>query len=194
MTIVDVAVATAQGFYLLSPLLGASALSAVVLRFDLVRVLRCPIDGWRTFGGRRIFGDSKTWRGIVVAIAGCVATVSAQKYLLRPPQWLPIIAYERTDAFVFGTVMGGGAMLGELPNSFVKRRLGIEPGATPRGPLALLFYVWDQVDLLTTVWPVLLFWVRPRALVIATSFALAMTLHPAVSLIGYLIGARRSAR
>ena len=194
MTIVDAAVAAAQAFYLLSPLLASSALSGLVLRFDLVRVLKRPIDGGRGFRGHRIFGDGKTWRGVVVAVTGCIATVAVQKYLLRPPHWLVVVAYERIDVIVFGAAMGVGAMVGELPNSFVKRRLGISPGASARGLPSVVFYVWDQIDLLTTLWPILFLWVRPRVLVIAMSFALVMTLHPAVSLIGYLIGARRSAR
>ncbi|HEX7480787.1 MAG TPA: hypothetical protein VF331_23500 [Polyangiales bacterium] len=34
-----------------------------------------------------------------------------------------------------GKSLGGGAILGELPSSFVKRRLGIAPGKTARGQL-----------------------------------------------------------
>jgi hypothetical protein len=85
-------------------------------------------------------------------------------------------------------------MLGELPNSFVKRRLDVAPGETATGWRAALFYVWDQVDLLTGAWPALALWVRPDAVVLATSFVVAMALHPSVALIGYLMGARRRPR
>jgi len=188
------AIAAAQALYFLSPLLVASLLSAVVLRFDLFSRVRRPIDAGRTFHGRRVFGDGKTWRGVLVAVVGCVTTVALQKYVLRVPDWLLLVDYRGIDEFVFGTTMGVGAMAGELPNSFVKRRLGIERGATARGVLALPFYIWDQVDLVTTVWPAMLPWVRPSALVVAMSFAIAFALHPLVSLIGYLVGARRSVR
>lgn len=191
----DIGIAALQALYVFMPLLCASALSGVVLRFDLFPRLKRPIDGNRTFRGRRLFGHGKTWRGVVVAIVGCTATVAVQKHLLpEVPEWLPIVDYGRTNAFVFGAVMGVAAMVGELPNSFVKRRLGIAPGTTTRGFLAVVFYIWDQVDLLTLAWPALCFWVRPRPLVVATSFALALGLHPLVSIVGYLIGARRSIR
>ena len=45
-------------------------------------------------------------------------------------------------------------MLGELPNSFLKRRAGIVPGAGADGRFAWFFYLYDQVDLLLFVFPV----------------------------------------
>lgn len=167
----------------------------MVLRFDLCRWLKRPIDGGRTFRGRRLFGDGKTWRGVVVAVVVSIASVAIQKHLLRgAPEWLCVVDYTHTNAATFGTAMGAGAMLGELPNSFVKRRLDIARGATTKGPLSILFYVWDQIDLLTTAWPAVSFWVRADPLVVVASFLVAMGLHPIVSLLGFLIGARRSAR
>lgn len=191
----EAAFAAAQALYLFSPLLVASAFSAVILRFDLWSRLKRPIDGGLTFRGRRLFGDSKTWRGVVVAVVGCIATACIQKYLLRGrPEKLALLDYGATNPFVLGAVMGVAAMVGELPNSFVKRQLGILPGKTTRGPLSVLFYVWDQVDLLTTAWPAMSFWFHPTARVVAMSFVVALGLHPLVSAIGYVVGARRSAR
>ena len=188
------AMAAAQGLYFLSPLLVASVLSAIVLRFDLFPCVRRPIDGGHTYRGRRILGDGKTWRGVLVAIVGSVGGVALQKCLLHVPVWLPLVDYRKIDALSFGAVMGASAMAGELPNSFVKRRLGIERGAVASGPLQAVFYVWDQVDMVTTVWPAMSSWLRPRPVVVATSFAVAFLLHPLVSLIGYAVGARKSAR
>lgn len=189
------ALAAVQALYLFCPLLVASALSGVVLRFDLLPRLKRPIDGGLTLRGHRVFGGGKTWRGVLVAIVGCTATVAIQKYALPERlERLAIVDYDAVNEFAFGTAMGAGAMLGELPNSFLKRQLGVAPGATARGPAAVMFYVWDQVDLLTTAWPALSFWVHPRPLVVLMSFVVALALHPLVSVVGYLIGARRSAR
>jgi hypothetical protein len=90
--------------------------------------------------------------------------------------------------------MGFGAMLGELPNSFVKRRLGIPSSTSPTGPSGIAFYVWDQVDLLTLSWPMIAHWVRPTAPLVITSFAITLVLHPLSSLIGFALGARSTAR
>jgi hypothetical protein len=195
ITLKATALAAAQALYLFSPLLVASALSAVVLRFDLWFRLKRPIDAGLTFHGQRLFGDSKTWRGVVVAIVGCVATVCTQKYVLRGrPESLALLDYRETNPLTFGAAMGAAAMVGELPNSFAKRRLGIAPGKTTRGPLAALFYIWDQVDLLTTAWPALLFWVHPTPRIVVMSFVVGFGLHPLLSAIAYVIGARRSVR
>jgi hypothetical protein len=46
-----------------------------------------------------------------------------------------------------GAWAGLGFMLGELPNSFVKRQLDIAPGMAPRGTLAAIgTFVVDRVD------------------------------------------------
>jgi hypothetical protein len=46
-----------------------------------------------------------------------------------------------------GAWAGLGFMLGELPNSFVKRQLDIAPGRAPRGSLAMVVcFVADRVD------------------------------------------------
>lgn len=147
---------------------------------------------WR---GKRVFGSGKTWRGVAIAIAGCAIGAALQKYVLSG--WaapIALVDYGRLDPLAFGAAMGGGAMLGELPNSFVKRRLGIEPGARANGWKSFVFYVWDQVDLLTLAWPGIAHWFWPEPRFVVTSFALALTLHPLSSLLGYLIGARNSAR
>ena len=90
--------------------------------------------------------------------------------------------------------MGVTAMLGELPNSFVKRRLDIAPGKTTSGVLAVLFYVWDQIDLLMFSLPALAGWARVDIALVCTGVVVTLALHPLTSLIGYLIGARRTAR
>jgi hypothetical protein len=46
-----------------------------------------------------------------------------------------------------GACAGFGFMAGELPNSFVKRQLGIRPGERPRHPLsASVQFMADRID------------------------------------------------
>ena len=180
--------------HLFAPLFVAAALSGAVIRYDLVHALRRPIDGGRSWRGRRLLGDSKTWRGVVVAVVGCAAAALVQKPLAAHVPAVCLIDYRDVEPLWFGAAMGAGAMLGELPNSFVKRRLGIPPGATAKGWRGALFYVWDQVDLLTGAWPAMLPWVRPHAFVVVVSFLLALAVHPLVAAIGFAMGARKTAR
>ncbi len=184
----------AQVVYLFAPLLVSAAIVGWVLRVDALRALKRPIDvGW-SIAGRRLFGDHKTWRVAVVTVAVSVATVAVQRSLDARVGPLQLVDYGRVSPLGFGAAMGGGAMLGELPNSYVKRRLGIAPGSAARGWPGVAFYVWDQVDLLTGVWPLLALCWSPPARVVAASFALALGLHPLVAVVGYAIGSRSSPR
>lgn len=189
----DLGMTAAQVMYLFVPLLSTAALSGLVLHYDLSPSLKRPIDGGVVFRGRRLFGDNKTWRSIVWAILGCTITVAAQKYLVGDrAAAIAVIPYEQTNVFVLGMALGLGAVLGELPNSFIKRQLDIAPGHRPCGARGFLFFTLDQVDLLLATWPILLFWVRPDWPLVVMSFVVVLAVHPVISSIGYLIGARQT--
>lgn len=187
---------TAQTLYLFAPLLVSVVISAAVHRWNLFPRSAKPIDGGATLGGQRVLGDGKTWRGVWIAVLGSIATVACQKYVIASRAGpLAVVDYASASPIVLGSAMGGGAMLGELPNSFVKRRVGIARGETSSQPaLRALFWVWDQLDLLTGAWPLLAFWIRPTFNLVAASVVLTLIIHPLVALVGYLLGARRSAR
>jgi CDP-2,3-bis-(O-geranylgeranyl)-sn-glycerol synthase len=190
-----VALATAQALYLFSPLLIAAGLAAIVMRRDGLSFLNRPIDGGARLRGKRWLGDGKTWRGVVLAVVGCCLGTAVQRAAASTlPDALQVVDYAAIDALGFGAALGLGAVLGELPNSFVKRRLGIPRGETAQGPLAVLFYVWDQVDTLLGAWPLASIWLEPRPLLVVMSMVLVLTVHPAVAWVGYHVGARSSAR
>lgn len=85
----------------------------------IARLLRRthPLDlGARFLDGRRVFGDSKSIEGF---LSGFTAGFFAG-YLLSLRGLLSVKE---------GAVLSFGAMLGDVLGSFVKRRLGLEPGA-----------------------------------------------------------------
>ncbi len=76
-----------------------------------------PVDGGRVLAdGYRLLGDSKTWRGFVLA----PLAAGASAVLLGLPVWI-------------GGVVGVAAMLGDLLSSFIKRRLGMPPSSRASG-------------------------------------------------------------
>lgn len=111
-----------------------------------------PLDGYRTFRGKRIFGDNKTFRGFMMMIptAGVVFLVFG---LLHPiwPAWLSQGVWPLSSGRygLLGVWAGIGFMAGELPNSFLKRQLGIPPGAAPLHrwgkPLCFLLDRFDSI-------------------------------------------------
>lgn len=188
--------AAAQALYLFAPLLVSAAIMALVIHFDVWPWLFRPIDGGWRIGDKRLFGDHKTWRGVVVVVGGSIATVAIQKTVsIGSLARLSAVDYDAVDAVSFGGAMGVGAALGELPNSFVKRRLSIPPGKSAHGKVQrAVFYIWDQVDLLMGAWPLIAPVVKPTPLLVAASFAVALIVHPLVAAAGYLLGVRPSPR
>jgi hypothetical protein len=89
-----------------------------------------------------------------------------------------------------GLLVGLGTVLGELPNSFLKRRLDIAPGTRRRSPGGIALAVLDQGDLVLGIWVCLApVWVMPVWLA-AVAFAAIAAIHAVMNVIGYAIGAR----
>jgi hypothetical protein len=183
--------------YLLLPLLVAALLHGLCLTYGWFAFLARPIDAGRTLRGRPLFGHSKRWRGPIVVAAGAGLAFALQRSVLHRSgaiASIELVDYAALPGWWLGALAGAAAELSELPNSFVKRQLDIAPGSTARGPLAAFFYVWDQLDLLLGYWLVLGWFVPPTPLRVAVSVLLVGSLHPVVTVIGYLLGMRPTAR
>jgi hypothetical protein len=166
------------------PVLGAPLLHAPVLRWNLFASLARPIS-------RRAFGANKTWRGALFMTAGpLAATVVAHRVPAYRRHLPPQVA--AADPRVVGARLGLALWTGELPNSFIKRRLGIAPGSQRRSASGVLISIVDQAD-----------WVPAAALLLRPVYAmpprevaaiagLVGAIHLPVNLIGYAIGARSS--
>ncbi|HEY2602097.1 MAG TPA: CDP-archaeol synthase [Thermoleophilaceae bacterium] len=175
--------------WVLVPVLGAPVLHAPVLTFDLLKGLKRPLDRGATVGGVRLFGDNKTWRGAIVMLTGVVA---ATVLLSLWPWYWHKLPDELQDAgpWLYGVLLGLGVVLGELPNSFLKRRLGIAPGTQRRGVRGLLLSVYDQGDFVLAIWVFLLpIWVMSVAQA-AIAFVVVTVVHLVLNVVGYAVGAR----
>jgi CDP-2,3-bis-(O-geranylgeranyl)-sn-glycerol synthase len=120
------------------------------LRSELSKRFRSPIDGGRVFRKRRIFGDNKTWRGFIAIVPAVALAFVVFRVLfailpgnLLDGLWpLSIVQYA-----ALGCLVGVGFMLGELPNSFVKRQFDIPPGERPIRPVARrIGFLVDRFD------------------------------------------------
>lgn|SRR5436190_13383036 len=171
------------------PVLGGPLLHGPVLALDLFPSLKRPLDGGRTFRGRRIFGGNKTWRGAIFMTAGIV--IAAALLSLWPAYWHALPgSIQDAGGGVFGLLLGLGTVLGELPNSFLKRRLDVAPGEQRRSAGGFALSVFDQGDFVLGVWVCLLpIWVMsvPEALL---AFVVVAAVHMVINLVGYRIGAR----
>jgi hypothetical protein len=164
------------------PALGGAIAHAPVLRYDLLRWVKRPLDG-----GSGVLGDNKTVRGALVMSGGTLAAAVA---LTRLDWFRERLAPELQEAspVAYGALLGASVVVGELPNSFVKRRLGIAPGASG----GLVLSVVDQGDFVLcsrlTLAPL---W-RMSARETLAAFAVVAAVHSGVNVVGYAIGARSS--
>src|SRR5436305_9698180 len=95
-----------------------------VLSLDLLRALKRPIHA-------RAFGANKTWRGAVVMGGGTLLAALALDHVPAYRERLPR-EVRAAGPLRIGAALGLAVWVGELPNSFVKRRLDIAPGSQPR--------------------------------------------------------------
>jgi hypothetical protein len=124
--------AAACAWFLLGAFVLAGMAQTAWFAAPLSRRFSQPIDGRLTFRRRRVFGKHKTVRGFVVMVPAAAAAFAAIAAASGDPAgaglWpLTIAGYAGLGAFA-----GFGFMAGELPNSFLKRQIGIRPGEGPR--------------------------------------------------------------
>ncbi len=134
-------------------------------------------NGWNRPISRRWLGEHKTVVGFGLGVLSAIAVAFMQSRLA----WSGgLVAYQ--DWPSLGLRFGLGAMTGDALKSFVKRRLGIAPGAP--------WIPWDQLDFalgaLVLVWGrAPLSWGDVAAILFVTSIG-----HIAVNHLGYWIGIR----
>jgi len=170
----------AEGAIAMAPLFFGLLTHGLCIRFGALRQLTRPIS-------TRLFGANKTYRGIL-----CVAVGTTVGFVLVRPALLARMDTARL-AFV-GLCVGAAAMAAELPNSFLKRRLGIAPGSQASGARGVAFHVLDQVDMVFGAWAVLVWLVTPTWARLAGSLATVYVGHQLISVAGYWLGMRTSAR
>jgi CDP-diglyceride synthetase len=119
-------------------------------RLPASRRLMIPLDGGAHFRGRRVFGDNKTVRGFVVMVPAAAVAFAALFALLSrvSPSFAATLWPITVSGYAaLGAAAGLGFMLGELPNSFIKRQLDIAPGMPARSRVgAIIGFIVDRTD------------------------------------------------
>src|SRR4051812_6201107 len=120
-------------------------------------------------------------------LAATVALHRLEPYRERLPEQL-----RDAGPLPHGALLGAAVVLGELPNSALKRRIGIAPGQRAGSPLGAALAIHDQADFVLGAWPLLapVWRMKPRE--VAEVFAIVAGVHMAVNLAGYALGARTS--
>ncbi len=137
----------------LVPTILAGILVMIWVKIPGLKFAAKPIDHGKNFpDGRRILGDNKTWLGLMgyvlfnilfsviwgaICAMGMLGNYNFFYQYHENTLWLNLLV---------GLLLGLGYALFELPNSFLKRRLGITPGKTLTGFYKIFFVFLDQAD------------------------------------------------
>jgi CDP-2,3-bis-(O-geranylgeranyl)-sn-glycerol synthase len=92
-----------------------------------------PLDFGKSWRGSRIFGDNKSWRGLLVGAAAGGLTAFLESTLAYSA-----LSQDKLWFTLAGVLMGAGALIGDAIESFFKRRMGIKPGQ--------VWFPFDQID------------------------------------------------
>lgn len=164
-------------FWFFLPAAVANVTPIIVAKMPLLKRWKAPLDNGRSLWGIRVFGDHKTWRGVVTGsfAGGVICLLSYQFYPITSSEGL---------AFIMGCWIGLGALFGDAGKSFFKRRAGIASGKS--------WYVFDQVDYILGA-SLFTFWLVPLPWF---DYLLGMVVWGGLSLIasyfGYLSGFKKS--
>ncbi len=153
-----------------------------------------PVDFGRTWKGKRILGDGKTWRGLVGGVASGTA--------LGVGMILATDALGSADLWRYGElaqgvglvfVMALGSLLGDMTGAFIKRRLGMERGH--KAPLLDQYdFVVGGLGLTALFYPAWFtaHYINGESIVALIALLLFVPiLHRVVNIIGFKLGKKK---
>lgn len=142
-----------------------------------------PMDFYKCFRGKRIFGSHKTIRGLIVGVVCAFFThlllintsykFSANHFEMVKP-WINVLP------FYFGAISGFLSLMADAVRSFLKRQINIAPG--------ILWFPFDQIDWIFGTFIALALYGHVDATQIGIALILGGMLHIAAKAIGYILG------
>lgn len=168
-----------QAFFVILPIVVAGLSFIVILKKQWWMSLRVPLDKGQRLGGQPIFGSNKTWLAFII-MPGMTLITSLTLGYGWPAQTASVSPsfFSEPGLWWKAILYGLAYPVGELPNSFVKRRLGIPPGGRASTPiLRRVFAVVDQADSIIACAGVLFFFFRVDLFVVLVASFLGIGIH-----------------
>lgn len=120
----------------------ANVMPVFVAKIPGLKKYTAPMDFGLSFRGRRVFGDHKTWRGLIAGVIAGTLTLWLQQYLVGHYSWFTKfdeqVNYASLPTLIVGPLFAVGALGGDAIESFFKRQLNIAPGEG--------WFPFDQTD------------------------------------------------
>ena len=168
-------------FYFFLPAYFTNMTPPLSKKAGILKFLERPADFNKNFLGQPILGSHKTWRGAILGIIVGIFFVKFQVWLYRVPliKEISFFDYSKINFLVFGFLISGGAVFGDLLFAFIKRRLRLKPG-TP-------FLPFDQTNYVVGAFLFLIPFLKIDIFVWITIFILTFFLHIIFNRIGYFL-------
>lgn len=160
----------------------ANAAPVLANKIPLINKWYTPMDFGKSYRGKRVLGDNKTWRGFCFGVLIATLTYFLQRYLYVQIDFIrDFISIDYSTASIWlGFLLGVGALLGDAIESFIKRQFNVPSGEA--------WFPFDQIDYI--IGGILL-----SSLIIAlkpiqniTILMVWFGLHLVSSYVGYLLG------
>lgn len=152
-----------------------------------------PVDFGRSWNGKRILGDGKTWRGLIGGVSAGIAAglIFIALFELAPSDFLDYGGWPQGVGVVI--TLAVGSLLGDMGGAFIKRRLGMERGQ--KAP------VLDQYDfvagalllaaLFNPSWVAATYINDGNIIALIVLLVFVPLLHRSVNIIGYKLGKKK---
>lgn len=159
----------------------ANTTPILAVRLPGLRTLSAPLDDGKKFRGKRIFGDHKTWRGLLSGMIAGALIVGIQIILFHHYAWIrrvsSPISYRDLSVLALGLLLGFGALLGDAIESFLKRQWNIAEGHT--------WFPFDQLDYVIGGLLFSAVYIRLPAVDYAWTVVIWFVMHIVFSYLGY---------
>ena len=173
----DTLIFVGQAFSITLPILLSGLFFIASMKLGWFKALDKPIDFGFKFGSSDLFGPNKNWRGALIYVIGGTL-VTYLMHLMQPTQnWIASVF--SNNPLILGLAFCSTYVLGELVNSFIKRRIGIAPGS--EGNFFQQFI--DNTDGALVTGLVFVFMYKVPIELLLVSLAISLVIHAATDVL-----------
>jgi CDP-diglyceride synthetase len=171
-----------QAFTLLLPITFAGLCLIMCMRKGWLEKLDVPLDGGLKLGGEPLIGKSKSLRSLIVYLVVATLVTLVLNFLAQVTDLVAPVFL--ANPFVLGPAITLSYLLGEIVNSFIKRRFGIAPsGTAPSRWGSRVQSIFDNLDGIISSGLLFIFIYQVSAEILRTAFVLSVLIHLSTDLL-----------
>jgi CDP-diglyceride synthetase len=188
--------------FMFCPVILGGICNMVFVKLPVLKSLSVPIDGGINLkDGKRLFGGNKTWKGFIGMIVFTAFWFTVIAVIARSFGWAKEISLLQYSSYhtpftelLYGSLWGFSYVLFELPNSFIKRRIGIPAGKNIKGLVGAIFTFVDQADSVLGCMLFMPIFYTPTVIEVLLFFIVGSGIHYVINVFLFLVKLKKQAR